>query len=162
MRHLTTLLLVVLLASSVDAGRRRYRRTKSRSTVNYSQPKTNLISVDVAEMPEGVLPIHENMLDRANSERARHGRQPLVLDMTLCRQCHGQSMTMARHLRMRHGSWNAAENIAAGQSTMTSVMRTWMNSPGHRNNILGNWTRFGVAAARGRNGQIYWTQQFQK
>jgi uncharacterized YkwD family protein/spore coat assembly protein SafA len=57
----------------------------------------------------------------------------------------------------------AAENIAHGQKTPQEVMTTWMNSTGHRNNILGaSFTEIGVGAAKDSRGNIYWTQMFIK
>ncbi len=56
----------------------------------------------------------------------------------------------------------AGENIAAGQPTAAAVMNSWMNSPGHRANILNcDYTELGVGVARGGSGYgIYWTQVF--
>ncbi|CAF1221369.1 unnamed protein product [Didymodactylos carnosus] len=49
------------------------------------------------------------------------------------------------------------ENIAAGQTTVAGVMTSWMNSTGHRHNILnGNYNNIGVAVAQGSNGVRYW------
>ncbi len=62
---------------------------------------------------------------------------------------------------MRHGNAQVAENIAAGQSNSREVLQDWMNSSGHRANILSSsYRRMGTAASRGRDGQIYWCQQF--
>ncbi|MCH5211958.1 MAG: hypothetical protein J1G06_03005 [Oscillospiraceae bacterium] len=55
----------------------------------------------------------------------------------------------------------AAENIAYGQRTPQAVMDAWMNSSGHRANILNaNVKEIGVGAATASNGTIYWTQMF--
>jgi uncharacterized YkwD family protein len=55
----------------------------------------------------------------------------------------------------------AGENIAKGQPTSAAVMSSWMNSPGHKANILSeNFTEIGVGVAKDANGTIYWTQQF--
>ncbi|MFT8888768.1 MAG: CAP domain-containing protein [Ethanoligenens sp.] len=55
----------------------------------------------------------------------------------------------------------AGENIAYGQPTAQSVMDAWMNSPGHRANILNSsYTQIGVGAVKNSNGTIYWTQEF--
>jgi uncharacterized protein YkwD len=54
-----------------------------------------------------------------------------------------------------------AENVAYGQSTPSEVVRTWMNSPGHRKNILAsNRNTIGVGLAYSANGRPYWTQVF--
>lgn len=62
-------------------------------------------------------------------------------------------------------SWRAyGENIAAGQATPEEVMRVWMNSPGHRANILDpRFTDIGVGYVSGTatsRYQHYWTQLF--
>jgi uncharacterized protein YkwD len=55
----------------------------------------------------------------------------------------------------------AGENIAYGQRTPAEVMRDWMNSPGHRNNILSrSFSQIGVGLAKNSSGVCYWTQQF--
>lgn len=56
----------------------------------------------------------------------------------------------------------AGENIALGQRSPEEVVRDWMNSPGHRANILNpRFGAIGVAAVQNsQTGQIYWTQTF--
>lgn len=55
----------------------------------------------------------------------------------------------------------AAENIASGQKTAAEVMKTWMNSSGHRTNILNStYNQIGVGVARDSNGNLFWTQMF--
>jgi uncharacterized protein YkwD len=58
---------------------------------------------------------------------------------------------------------NAGENIAAGQDTAAGVMTTWMNSPGHRANILGaDYKEIGISVVfqEGSEFRFYWTQTF--
>ncbi|MET1179164.1 CAP domain-containing protein [Peribacillus simplex] len=55
----------------------------------------------------------------------------------------------------------AGENIAAGQPSADSVMKSWMNSPGHKANILNkNYTHIGIGHVTGGKYTHYWTQQF--
>ena len=55
----------------------------------------------------------------------------------------------------------AGENIAKGQRTPAEVMDGWMNSPGHRANILNsNFTEIGVGYVTDSNGTGYWVQMF--
>lgn len=55
----------------------------------------------------------------------------------------------------------AAENIAAGQSSAAAVMQAWMDSPGHRANILNcELGTLGVGVAYGGGSGTYWTQNF--
>lgn len=54
-----------------------------------------------------------------------------------------------------------AENIAVGQSSVSSVMDTWMSSAGHARNILNpDFTHFGCAVAYDDNNVPYWVQNF--
>lgn len=55
----------------------------------------------------------------------------------------------------------AGENIAKGQKTPAEVVKAWMNSQGHRENILNkNYTEIGIGVAKDANGTLYWTQMF--
>ena len=56
---------------------------------------------------------------------------------------------------------SAGENIAAGQRTPQEVMNAWMNSSGHRANILNkNYTELGVGYYKGGSYGHYWVQTF--
>ena len=55
----------------------------------------------------------------------------------------------------------AGENIAAGQRTPEEVVEGWMNSEGHRKNILNEqFTHIGVGYVEGGSYRTYWTQLF--
>ncbi|MCA9212766.1 MAG: hypothetical protein KDB27_06870 [Planctomycetales bacterium] len=108
-----------------------------------------------------VLTIEHNIIAKTNAERKRNGLAALTCDTSLLKSARRHCNWMARSRSMQHTSAVVAENIAMGQSSSTEVVRDWMNSPGHRANILNRaHTRIGVAAYRARNGQVYWCQQF--
>jgi uncharacterized protein YkwD len=119
------------------------------------------------------------MLSRINAERASVGAAPLQLCARLTNAAQAHSADQAAHNTMSHvgsnGStfdqrieaagyihWNAlAENVAAGYTTVDSVMTGWMNSPGHRTNLLStSYVHVGVGQATAGNGTMYWTQDF--
>ena len=55
----------------------------------------------------------------------------------------------------------AGENIAMGQRTPTEVVSGWMDSPGHRENILNEeFGHLGVGVALDSSGRLYWSQNF--
>ena len=67
--------------------------------------------------------------------------------------------------RLREAGYNTdrgwAENIARGYSSVAAVMKGWMNSEGHRANILNcSMKALGVGVARAGNGRLTWTQDF--
>jgi uncharacterized protein YkwD len=106
-------------------------------------------------------PIEAKIIHRTNQERARYGRAPLALDLSLIKSARRHAIWMTRARTLRHTQAAVAETIATGQQSSAQVIRDWMNSPGHRANILNSsYTRIGVAAYRGSDGTTYWCQQF--
>ncbi len=113
-----------------------------------------------------------------NVERARHGLRALAVDPRLAQAADAHSADMARRGFFAHESpdgrqvWDravaagyayrkVAENIAAGQPTAAEVVHGWMESPGHRANILDPvLTQIGVGRADGGPYGVYWTQVF--
>lgn len=74
---------------------------------------------------------------------------------------YGSPFTMMQTFGLRFSS--AGENIAYGQQTPQAVVNAWMNSAGHRANILSRtYTYIGVGAAKNKSGVIYWSQEFVK
>ena len=103
------------------------------------------------------------VIERTNAERSRRGLSPLRACPKLQSQARDHAAWMARSRKMQHGRHGAAENIARGQVNPSSVLRSWMNSKGHRSNILGSYTRIGAAAYKTPGtDRVYWCQQFAK
>lgn len=115
-----------------------------------------------------------------NVERINRGLQPLTQNWQLSRVARYKSQDMINknyfdHISPTYGSpftmmenfgikfTAAGENIAMGQNSPSAVMNSWMNSPGHRSNILSPaYNQIGVGLATAKNGTKYWTQQFIK
>ena len=144
-----------------------------------SAPETEAPDTESSEQPEITADEFElKVLELVNAERAKYGLSALVWDSSLAAVAEAHSLDMAQNNFFSHTnlkgqspfdrmkaygiSYNyAAENIAAGQSTPESVMNSWMNSEGHRNNILNaNVTRLGVGYVQGGSYGHYWTQCF--
>ena len=114
-----------------------------------------------AEKPD-VLPVEQNIVLYTNNERQRHGLPPLTLDYSLLRSARSHCAWMASSNSLTHTTAMVAENIAMGQRTSSEAIRSWMNSQGHRANILGgNYSRIGAAAYVSSGGAIYWCLQLQ-
>jgi len=120
--------------------------------------------------PEG------QVLTLVNVERAKIGCTPLILDQPLAKLAEDFSKDMAQRDFFDHTDpdgddpWERAklagisnlggENIARGQADAAAVMVAWMNSPGHRANILNcDFKTLGVGAYFGASGP-WWTQDF--
>lgn len=118
------------------------------------------------------------VLNLVNAERKKAGLQPLTLDNTLNRIAAEKARDMAENNYFSHDSptygtpfdmmrsfgvdyKSAGENIAAGQRSASEVMQSWMNSSGHRANILSpNYTKLGVGYYAGGSKSPYWVQEF--
>ena len=55
-----------------------------------------------------------------------------------------------------------SENVAYGYTSAQSVVNAWLNSPGHKNNIEGNFTDFDISAEQDTEGNWYYTNIFIK
>ena len=112
-----------------------------------------------------------------NRERAKVKCSPLRIGTALGKAAQLHSADMAKYnyfshtsrdgrspwqrIRAQNYAYGSAENIAAGQRTPAAVMDAWMNSAGHRENILNCSNKaVGVGVARGGSYGIYWTQDF--
>jgi uncharacterized protein YkwD/stress response protein SCP2 len=113
-----------------------------------------------------------------NRERVGAGLPPLAVDPLLARAAQAYSTDMAVRAFYSHTSpegtqpWDRAaaagstrrsigENIACGQRSAAEVVEGWMNSPGHRANILKPaFTHIGIGFAGGGPAGTYWTQLF--
>lgn len=106
------------------------------------------------------------VLKLVNEARAEADLKPLVVDATLSTYAEAWSKTQAETGAMSHSTLSfpgspKGENVAKGQNSAASVMADWLESEGHRKNILGaDYTKMGVAVAHDAEGDHYWTQVF--
>jgi len=127
---------------------------------------------------ESMTGYEDQVLTLTNQERQKAGLSPCAgNDSSLNRSARAKSEDMATHNYFSHDSptygdpfammrsfgvqyQSAGENIAKGQPSPQEVVTAWMNSPGHRANILNSsFTHIGVGYVV-KNGEAYWTQQF--
>jgi stress response protein SCP2 len=113
-----------------------------------------------------------------NAERRRHGLAPFTVDTRLGAAAQLHTADMLRRGFFDHQNpdgeqvWDrartvgypyrkVAENIAAGQRSAAEVVAGWMDSPGHRRNILdAELHQIGVGHATGGSYGVLWTQVF--
>jgi len=101
------------------------------------------------------------VVELVNAERRRRGLAPLTPSKKLMDVSRAWSGTQASRRRMYHSRNGYAENVAYGQPTPEAVVNTWMNSRGHRANILSSRAReIGVGCVAAADGRLYWTQSF--
>lgn len=131
--------------------------------------------ITIPTVDEGVSSYEKEVVRLVNEIRAKNGLNPLTEDWELSRVARYKSQDMKdnnyfSHTSPTYGSpfnmmksfgisyKTAAENIAKGQATPQAVVNAWMNSAGHRANILNSsYTKIGVGYVKSGN---YWTQMF--
>jgi len=121
-----------------------------------------------------------DIVKHTNEARGRNGLPPLSANSKLMEAARIHAQQMAKYQRDEHtinGAQyptlvsrlqavgydysNAAENIAWNQRDAQTAVNGWMNSTGHRANILNpNLTEIGAAMARSAKGEPYWIQVF--
>lgn len=158
--------------------------TTSTTSVNVSAPSsppTSTPSTIGIPVVSGIMSAQEQtIVDLVNQQRAQAGLAPLQVDLRLVEAAQIQSTDMAELGQMEHTLSGAAlptmesraqyvgynythlgENIAFNYPDDNSVMTAWMNSTGHRANILDpDYTQIGVGIAYDSQGEPYYTQEF--
>jgi uncharacterized YkwD family protein/spore coat assembly protein SafA len=135
----------------------------------YPNQKVNVPNIDKTKSVEN------HVLNIVNQERQKQGLKPLQMDWELQRVARVKACDMAQkgyfsHQSPTYGSpfdmmkqfgisyRTAGENIAQGQRSPQEVMNAWMNSTGHRANILkSDFTHIGVGHCEQGN---HWVQMF--
>ncbi|WP_254870999.1 CAP domain-containing protein [Bacillus sp. Marseille-Q1617] len=145
---------------------------------NTAQPEPPANQPQENTQPSEASGFVKQVIDLTNQERKKNGLGALKADGELSNVAEMKSEDMKdknyfSHTSPTYGSpfemmqnfgidySSAAENIAVGQESPQSVVNAWMNSPGHRKNILnGQLTHIGVGIAKDNSQGIYWTQMF--
>ena len=122
----------------------------------------------------------KRMLDAVNNERNKEGVAPLTWCRNLASSSTAHAKDMAKRGYFEHDTpegidptgraetsgygGGSGENIAVLQKSVVEVMDAWMNSQGHRENILeSSYNHFGFGIARGRydgSSGFFWVQNF--
>ncbi len=121
-------------------------------------------------------PFLQQVVDLVNEERAKVGAGPLVMDVQLNKAAQIRAVeiyTLFSHDRPNGSRYRTVldengisysgcgENVAYGFKTPKEVMNAWMNSEGHKKNILNpSYTTIGIGYDKGSNSYHYWSQLF--
>jgi uncharacterized protein YkwD len=119
------------------------------------------------------------LIESHNRERAKEKLPPLRANPLLAAAAREHARDMAEHQKLSHEGSDGSdpaqrvkrhgyryqevgENVADGQTSVEEAMRSWMNSPPHRKNILGDFTEIGAAVAQAQDAEKtnYWCVNF--
>ncbi|MGZ4121778.1 MAG: CAP domain-containing protein [Tumebacillaceae bacterium] len=163
------------IASSYHVGIAEIANANNLKNPSLIYPGQRLI---IPQLDPKVVSFQNQVVSLTNQQRAKYGLRPLTMNWELQRMARVKSEDMRTRNYFDHTSPSygspftmmssfgihysyAGENIAAGQPSPQAVVNAWMQSPGHRANILNkNYTQIGCGVAFGGSYSIYWTQEF--
>jgi len=156
--------------------------TPAKKTTTTTTTKTTTVAAPAAPAPAAVAPkattgsvtarqdLAGAVAAATNAQRAAAGLKPLAYrscSVPAAWAVHMASTGSLTHNNMMTvlsscgGTTTAGENIAAGYTSVSAVTSGWMNSPGHRANILNaNFKIISVGVAQAANGTYYWVEDF--
>lgn len=151
----------------------------SQTQTTTTQPADSSQAQTATQTSSDVSNFAQQVVDLVNQQRAANGLAPLTMTTDLTNVAQMKANDMLTNKYFDHTSPDlgspfdlmkaqgvnysyAGENIAMGQATPQEVMTDWMNSPGHRANILDpNYTQIGIGVANSYQGYGYiWVQEF--
>ncbi|AGB41821.1 uncharacterized protein, YkwD family [Halobacteroides halobius DSM 5150] len=156
-------------------GDRIYETKGQRQRKEQKQPEK-----ERQQQPTSLKAMEKKIVALVNQERQKQGLKPYQHNPKLSKVARTKAQDMVKNNYFSHTSptygspfemlsqfnvsyRTAGENIAQGQRTAQQVMNAWMNSPGHRRNILNQrFTQIGVGLAKDEDGTPYWVQMFIK
>ncbi len=130
-------------------------------------------TVNTPSTPDDIRTLETEVIRLVNAERKKAGRSALAENSEVSRVARIKSKDFIDNNYFSHNSPTygspfdmlksfgikytaAAENIANGQRSAAEVMKTWMNSPGHKANILSStYNQIGVGVARDNKGNLF-------
>jgi uncharacterized YkwD family protein len=151
------------------------KQTDTKQSVSQKKPASSHV---LAANDTTISSVEREVVRLVNIERSKQGLPSLTLDNKLSEVAEKKSWDMKAHNYFSHQSptygspfdmlkqagisyRTAGENIAAGYPTAKAVVDGWMNSEGHRENILNPaFTKIGVGYVTGGSQNGYWTQLF--
>ena len=135
---------------------------------------TSAVAYDISSAD--IKSLQSDILKLVNQHRAKLGLNALQMNDAATAEATIHSADMAKgrtgfghdgfdnrmkHLNQKLGVLRATgENVAYGKIDAAEVMKMWLNSPGHKKNIEGNFSLMGIGIAKSKSGYLYFTQIF--
>lgn len=188
---MTVALLSTVAAGCTKPGKKPAPKAPPKKTVQKSTPRISAIQYPVSQSTTPATPTtppttatttlqkyEKRVVELVNIERQKVGHDPLVENPVMDKGATAKATDMKNkgyfgHTSPTYGSpfammkafgvhyQRAGENIASGYKTPEQVVKGWMNSPGHRANILSTkYGKIGVGYAVGGKSGAYWVQWF--
>jgi len=121
-------------------------------------------------------PMESDILDAVNKYRQSIGLNTLAKVDEVTFQADDHTVYMTSNEIVNHDNFNVrysnlvaeagakavAENVAYGYNSADAVVKAWIASEGHRENMVGDYTHFGISVDKDKNGRNYFTNIFMR
>ncbi len=133
-------------------------------------------SMELSAVPPETKTIETEILELINNHRLSLGLNPLQ-EMAIVKSVafshtdymvdndqisHANFFTRSNYLKSNAGAKKVSENVAFGYSSAESVVKAWIRSEAHKENLEGDYTNFDVSAEKNAEGRWYYTNIFIK
>jgi uncharacterized protein YkwD len=125
---------------------------------------------------DSISAMEKAVFEQVNQFRETKNLKPLTMDSKISRECRKHSEAMASKERpLGHDEFDeriklikipyseVAENVASNRGSrdpIAKAVQSWIESTGHRENMLGEYSLTGVGVAQNERGQYFFTQIF--
>ena len=159
-------------ASAADTEPTEVQATPTPTPVPTAAPTATPAPTQAPSVTAPTDPVMLELFNLVNNERQNQGLTPLTWNSALASDAAVRAQEIAvvfSHTRPDGSEWWTVdpdrmygENLASGQSTAQEAFNSWMASPGHRANILGDYSSCGFALYYGGDAgsTYYWVQEF--
>lgn len=160
---LRVLLLVALIftmnSCSSDSSETTTSETSNQKVMNYSYNSSELEAMNIINeyrVSVGLLPLQQ--INHVSFKSEEHDDYMIANNVVN----HNNFVERSENIISVLGAKRVGENVAYNYNTPQSAVTAWLNSPSHKENIVGNYTHFGIAIKTNAQGKKYYTNIFVK
>jgi uncharacterized protein YkwD len=125
------------------------------ASVNYSSIELQILDlVNTYRLEQGLSEL--GSVDEGSVQAASHNEHMISNDEV----CHDFFGSRYEALVKGVQAKAVSENVAYGYSSAEAVVNAWIKSEGHKKNIEGDYTHFGISVKEGKDGKLYFTNIF--
>lgn len=129
--------------------------TTKMAPVNYSSIELDILDlVNAYRVQQGLTELLS--LDEGSRQAATHNQHMIQNNEV----CHDDFGSRYEALVKAENAKAVSENVGFGFRTAEAVVNAWIKSDGHRENMIGNHTHFGISVKEGKDGKLYFTNIF--
>lgn len=157
--NLFALLLPILVLTSCSSDAESVESTAVETAKTYTHNTTELELLDLVNAYRVENGLNALQIIQHISYKSEEHNNYMIVTNTVS---HDNFSSRKANLEQVVGAVRVGENVAYGFSTPQATLNAWIASEGHRVNLLGNYTHFGLSIRENADGRKYYTNIFVK